>query len=146
MWDLSSVDLVSLAGNTSAVTDLVTILGEIESAHTVIRRILGSWNVIIQSADQDVQAYLGIFVADSDAVAAGALPEPETDNARWLYLDSIALPGGTVTVEQGRNEHKFDLRMNARLGRELQLEAVVQNVQTTSLEYSFWMRILLEVG
>ncbi len=71
----------------------------------------------------------GIAVVDSDAAAAGALPDPEADGPGWLYRFSrvIVSPGG-VNLQQAVTHVGFDVQSPRKMGGHDTLQMIISNI------------------
>ena len=66
---------------------LPNVDNETLAASTVVR-IIGKWVMRPGGSDAEVMGTLGIVLLDTDAAAAAALPDPQLDNASWLFIST----------------------------------------------------------
>ena len=112
-------------------------------------RIIGRWAIRSQSSDADGIGTLGIVLIDTDAAAAAALPDPQDDNASWLYLGTqYQYVGNTLDADQQWLTEKVDVRSRRRFRSEQErLNVVFENISPAAMTLTLvWdFRVLLYI-
>ena len=136
-----------LATGTTAFVNLTTLLLDatesplFKAGLTLLRTYL-TLRANSQDASFSADSAYGLIMADGDAIASGALPDPEQDiGAPWLYWDARSLlPAADHTVQQ-----KLDVKAKRRFhGNDANLMFIIRNTDVAqALEFTLAWRLLL---
>ncbi len=142
-----AAETVLAANQTGAFDLLANVLstGPARAGLTVVRYLL-NLHVAANNLGDLVEYQHGTYMAEMDALEAGAVPEPVVDDVNW-YLHDGAFHRTDVDAGPPAKEHRYDIRSARRIKSERHtLVHVMQNTGAgTSLNYALFARLLLKL-
>jgi len=140
-----NADLTTIvAGGTALVNLLSSISAEANLGITVVRMLL-RLTVSAAAAQAVTQFGHGVIIVTRDAFAAGALPEPATDEQQWYLND-----GDQVEFSTGGSEWKdytYDIRSARRIrsANSLPIHVMENTDSAESLRYNIFSNLLVRL-
>jgi len=140
--------ITTVAQDTQAITEVLSVLSDTIQATAYVRRIVGSYSVRPLTQDADYRYLFACEFLSQDALTAGALPELIVDNAAYLYWEkkNLLVPQTLIGSNDIWVEHKFDVKLNRKFrNREQRIAFQFENRAPTnvSISYDFGARILI---
>ena len=125
-WDQNSFQFTPAAAPTLQVRDISNIhITDLSESGGTILRMIGQFNYYHEAASIETFNYgIGVAVITQDALAAGAVPDPQVDlNQDWYYWDSWE----GVLINEGQHQVNFDIRTARKLREGYRLVMVMQS-------------------
>jgi len=146
-WMGGIQDPFSLAPSGQAFTNLTAMLPDttedpIRKQELTLLRVHANLRMNSSDANLSVDASFGLIMVDGDALAAQALPDPDTDpEASWLHW----LARSFLPASDAQQQIQLDIKARRRFrGNDANLVAIWDNTdaaQTLDVQFSF--RLLL---
>jgi len=155
-WVLSTAGSTPIAAGAVAAVDLLASRTDFQRTDVTVTRIRGELALTPQSdVDDTYQWFAGITVVNKQAAGVGvtALPDPETENADWLWFDGghifpafYADSAGVERVLALPRYISIDSKSQRKMHEENKsLQLIIKNDAASSpLEFMFVTRTLLK--
>ena len=147
LWvDNSLATLTNISAGAQGVVDLLgSIDVDTQVGMTCVRLLL---NMVVgpDTSGQTVEGEHAVCIITSDAMAAGAVPDPSTDEYPW-YLKDGFLHVGDADAGPRTWEHKYDIRTSRRIkSTDDRLLHIIENSGSSILEYWMSWRALMALA
>ena len=112
-----------------------------------VTRILGRVEMGTDTLVTDGFLSFGAIILNTDAVIAGALPDPQTaaDNADWLFRDELHTRMSSLSDGSQLARGVYDIRSQRILRSEQDVLHLVVAASGVGLEYNIFIRVLLRL-
>ena len=124
----------NLAALANVSVDLLAQLPEIQRKGCTVTRLVGRANALTAgTVNSAAHLHMGIVLASTDAIGAGALPDPEDEAEQpgWMWRDFLTVVTDVAGDFGNNSQLTFDLRAQRRLaGADQSLVLVAKNDST----------------
>ena len=138
----------AVAAEGTLSTDMLEGVPLTLQARATVTRIVGCWAARPLENSTTVGLLSGIYVLPHEAFTAGALLEPETDLASYMWTDMIYIRQWDLNTGSNNQyvQHQIDIKVKRKIRSvENMLVFTTQNTLADIAERAFYVRVLLQL-